>query len=151
MWQFSSLSYYFENVKAYMGAFENVGVFFYEDLKTEPKEFLKKLFSFIGVDPNMEIDLSKKFNPSGDPRSDGFQKFVTGDHWLKRLTRPWYHFILGKDKARAIRDKMRDSNIEKNELDRETRSMLQELFANDLANLRSLLPEDYNKIKDLWF
>ena len=92
----------------------------------------------------------KKFNPSGDPKSIKLQKIVTGDNWLKRMTRPIYHFILGKERARALRDKMRDRNIEKNELDQDTRSKLQDFFTSDIEKLKSLLPKDRSKIDELW-
>ncbi|NND77504.1 MAG: hypothetical protein HKN39_04925 [Flavobacteriales bacterium] len=150
MWQFSGLSYYYESVKAYMGSFNNVSIFFYEDLKKDPKKFLNDVLRSIGVEVSVDIDVAKSFNPSGDPKSGALQKMITGDHWFKRSMRPVYHFLLGKEKARSIRDRMRDSNIQKHDMDPENRAVLKELFSDDVLKLRSLLRKDVNKINELW-
>jgi hypothetical protein len=49
--KFLNTSMYFKNLQPFFRLFpkENIGIFFYEDLKSDPKEFLKNIYSFLGV------------------------------------------------------------------------------------------------------
>jgi len=144
MWQFSGLSFYAKSVKAYLDAFKNVKVLFYEDLKSNPEKFMKDVVEFLGVSGQFEFDTSKSFNPSGKPKNEGLQKIITGDYWFKRKLRPIYHAFLGKKRAHEIRDKIRDQNLAKVSVTEEERVFLRKIFLNDLSELQNVLNNDIN-------
>lgn len=143
MWQFSGLSFYAENVKAYQESFENVKVLFYEDLKKNPNEFMNEVSEYIGLE-KFEFDTSKSFNPSGKPKNESLQKIVTGDYWLKKKLRPLYHSILGKKRVHKIRDGIRDKNLAKISLAAKEKNFLQNLFIDDIVELQAVLKNEVN-------
>ena len=55
---------YVEQVKAYLKTFDHVKIINYDELKRNPNEVMKSTFKYLGVDENIEIDTSKKYNAS---------------------------------------------------------------------------------------
>ena len=55
---------YYKQVKTYIEVFENIKIIKYEDLKQQPQEVMKNIFQFLGVDENIQIDISKRYNAS---------------------------------------------------------------------------------------
>lgn len=55
---------YYNQVKAYKEAFEQVMVVKYDDLRNKPNALMKDIFAFLSIDHEVEIDTSKKQNVS---------------------------------------------------------------------------------------
>jgi len=69
---FARLLSYRENLEIYFDLFprDQILVVFYEDLKAEPRTFIRQLYQFIGVDPDYEpAVLSSRSNVTRPPRS----------------------------------------------------------------------------------
>ena len=148
MWQFSGLSYYAEAVSAYLKAFSQVKILFYEDLQQDPKSFMNEILQFIGLDP-FEFDFSKMYNPSGNAKNSALQKVITGDYSFKNALRPLYYFIFGKNRVQSFRNKIRDKNLEKAELNQMESQYLKDLFREDIKALQDIIGNSIT-LKDKW-
>jgi len=71
---------YATNLRRFFGFFsrERVSVFLHEDLQRDPRGVLRKLFTFLDVDPEYPVDLSRRHNQSWVPRYPAL-------HTLRRL------------------------------------------------------------------
>ena len=149
MWQFSIMSFYAPSVKAYLENFKKVRIFYYENLISDTSGLMKELYEFIGVDSSFKADTSKAFNPSGTPKNNIIQKIISQENLMKKVSRPIYHKLFGKKNVEQFRDKIRDANVKKEELDGETRSILKKLFTQDIDQLQELIGNSVN-LKSLW-
>ena len=64
-WFYKESGLYYDSVTAYIDAFTNVKVLFFDDLKNNPNDFMKDIFKFLDVEtsfaPNTEIIHNKTF------------------------------------------------------------------------------------------
>ena len=69
LYHYIEKGYYSVQLKRYYQLFpkENIRVYLFEDVVKNTKETLKDIFKFLEVDENVEIDISKKANVSGNP------------------------------------------------------------------------------------
>ena len=92
---------YARTLRYWREVFPDMGVFFFDDLKERPREMLREVFAFLGVDSYFEPDLSMKPNKTGSPAMpevtrkllvdayreevDTFQEMTGRDlgHWLE--------------------------------------------------------------------
>ncbi len=60
--------FYAQQLRRYLEVFprEQLHVCLFDDLLNDPKSLLRKVFEFLGVDPDFEPDLSRKYNVGGD-------------------------------------------------------------------------------------
>jgi hypothetical protein len=140
MWQHRSMGLYAKQVAAYLETFKAVKVLFYEDLKREPKAFMKEVFEFLEVDAGVDLDFSKSHNPSGKPKNEALQRFITHENFLKRLLRPIFRLFFSKEKREKIRKGAKGRNLEKSvELSEQQRGELMAYYREDIAELSRLL------------
>ncbi len=140
MWHHKAMSLYADQVEAYMAAFPNVKVFFYEDLSTDPKSFMESLYEFIGVDAPENIDYTKKFNSSGEARSKSLQRLVTQENTVKWLFRPLFRTFFNAERRERIRKFVKNKNMtSKQSLSDDQRAALEDFFAADIQKLSHLL------------
>lgn len=84
---------YGEQLEHFLAVFphEQVGVFFYDDLKSDPQTFMRSLYAFIGVDAAFTPRTEQRYNVNGVP-AKGFLKralyrFLYQPHAIKRVLR----------------------------------------------------------------
>ena len=125
---------YYEQVKAFLENFQNVKIYFYEDLFSE--EFYKDFFDFIQVKP-IKISKTPIMNKTGIPKSIILQKILD----LVRYNRSIVKFFkfLGFEKLYL---KIKYSNLKKPEMDLKSREYLKSYFKSDLQKLEKLLSKD---------
>ena len=83
-------SYYADALERWIDRFgaDRVRVFFNEDLRARPAEMLREVYAFIGVDPDFEPAVERRYNVGhGLPRSGALQRFLFRPSALKRLLR----------------------------------------------------------------
>jgi len=75
---------YAAQVKRFLDLFppQQVRIYWFEEAWRDPKLLLENLFTFLGVDPGLPIDTSRKYLERGAPR------FPRAHHYLKRLAAP---------------------------------------------------------------
>lgn len=76
LFHYINKGYYSTQLSRYYNYFpkENIKVFLFEDIINDTHETLNNIFNFLGVDSSFQIDVSKKYNISGQPR--GFFGFL---------------------------------------------------------------------------
>jgi hypothetical protein len=147
MWQHRWMGLYAKQVEAYLGAFKEVKVLFYEDFRRAPDVFMKEVFEFIDVNPNINLDLAKTHNASGTPKNETLQRFITQETFLKRLVRPLFRLVFSKDRREKIRKEAKGRNLKKSEgLSVEQRSKLMSFYSDDIAELSALIGRPLTEI-----
>ena len=128
---------YYRMLKAYIEAFPNIKIFFFEDLK-EIDKMLKDLFKFLDVDPYVNIKTNVEVNPSGIPKSRMLVALIYAiNDRLKRITPDKYGLRLI-----GLRDYLLRKVLYKPELDQSTRVMLVNIFRDDITSLQGLTKRD---------
>lgn len=140
MWHHKAMGCYSSQVSAYRSRFKNVKVLIYEDFSKDPEGTLRDIFSFIGVDPNVSLQLTKQFNPSGNPKFPALQRFITNEHYLKKMLRPLLRAMWGKEKREKMRKSLKAKNLKKSgKPEPEILAELDDFYAEDIARLESEL------------
>lgn len=139
MWHYKSMGLYHDQVLAYKKVFPEVYPLFFEDLVSAPEAFMQKVFTLLGVGAHA-VDVSKVANPSGHARFPWVQKFVTHEHFAKKLIRPVLRTLWDEEKRSAMRKYVKSKNLRPHEpMAESTRVRLAEFYARDVENLGKLL------------
>ena len=76
MVMYKQMGMYYKMVKAYIDAFKDVHVIFYDDFRDNIACEMKKTYNFLGVTNYMEIDLSVKYNVGGKRWKSEILKYI---------------------------------------------------------------------------
>ena len=126
------LSHYYANFPA-----ENILVLLQEDLKKDTAAVLKKVFAFLGVDPEFTPDFSVEYNQGGKPKNALLNSVLTRPSRIKQWLRP-----LLPRKMIEFYVELKHKNLDKPELLPETRKELTELYRPDIQQLETLIGRD---------
>lgn len=144
-WYYTFNSFYFEKIMAYRKAFENVLILTLEELKEDTEGTMRKLYEFIGVDPDFRpSNEGRQYNPGGAYKQNWITRFIfqqsKGRSFLKKAIpiTPWMKHL----KHRIIQRYKTPTP----EMEVEARSYLQELLAEDVA----LLNRELKIRTELW-
>ncbi|MFN0275516.1 MAG: sulfotransferase family protein [Chitinophagales bacterium] len=129
---------YYEQVKRYYNLFplSQIHIIYFEDFKKDAGAEMKKLFSFLGVDPDFEIDMSEKLNEAGMPRFGKLNYFLT-QTGLYKLSKK---LISGNLKQKVKNFFYSKENIPK--MNEEERQWIVNYYRNDVQELSNLLHRD---------
>ena len=145
MWHHKSLGYYANQVKAYQGAFKNVKVWLYDDLRNDSESTLHSMAQFIGIDPYDLPSSTKAYNPSGKAKNERLQKFITHENPVKAVLRPIFRAFFNQEKRERIRKGMKSRNLKKAEgPNNSTYDLLRESYEEDILKLSRLIDRDLN-------
>ncbi len=125
---------YYQQVKAFMENFNNVKIYFYEELFSE--QFYNSFFEFIGVNP-IKVKQTPMMNKTGVPKSIILQHFLDMARYNKNVVK--FFKLLGFEKFYL---KIKYFNLKKPEMDLKSREYLNNYFKSDLQNLEKLLSKD---------
>jgi len=69
--QYATYGLYYRHLSRYYEQFdrEQIRVYLYDDFKGDTAAVLRDIYAFVGVDPDFAPDLTRRYNPSGVPRS----------------------------------------------------------------------------------
>ncbi|MBA3646965.1 MAG: sulfotransferase [Chitinophagales bacterium] len=129
---------YYEQVKRYIDIFpeRQRRIYIFDDFKKDPGLIVKDMFSFLGVNPNVEIDYSQKFNPSFIPKN----KMIGKLNSQKRI-KDWLKGILPKSvKSKFKKTLYTDKNLPAITLSE--KKYLSEIFRDNVMKLSQLLNRD---------
>ena len=113
---------------------------FYEDLESSAEHFMRELFAFIGVDPELVVDTSSRFNTMGGRQLERRLQ-SSGLGWVSRrlrklIPRRLYYFLY-RGYSAAVTGIPGAATIR-----RETREQMRDAYAADIAALQSLTGRD---------
>jgi hypothetical protein len=132
---------YFEQVRRYLALFpaENVKVLLYDEYRTNPRNVLVQTFQFLGVDPTVTPDLTKRSLEPRIPRS-----LLAG--WLLKRSGLWEPLAAAVPRSlkpavkRAVLRPRAALTMEPGD-----RQALREYYREDIAKLADLLGRDLSR------
>lgn len=130
------ISRYHEALSRYFDAFprDRIHVFLFDDLKRDPRGFLKDLYGFLGVDPDFVPDLGTPHNVGGVPANMALERLFTSKT-IRAAVEPW----IPKRLVDRVR-RMRTRNLRRAPaLPPELRSALVGHFREDIAKTSELI------------
>jgi hypothetical protein len=140
MVMYKEMGMYYKMAKAYMESFKNVHIIFYEDFRDNIELEMNKVYNFLGISINIEIDLTARHNVGGKRWKDETMKFVfMKDSPIKSILKS----VLPKNLKKGIRNKLVNASTNKVvPIKEETRKMLNDYFKEDIKKLSELLNKD---------
>jgi hypothetical protein len=142
LWHYARLGRYHEQLQRYFALFprEQLRVWLYDDLEANPREVLREVFGFLGVDPAFEPDMSIRHKVAGTPRSKALHAVLTRPNPAKSFAK---RLLPASVRSRVYGALMHQNVKEHREVMRaETRQRLQNLFRGDVERLSVLLERD---------
>jgi hypothetical protein len=138
MWRYAESSLFARRTRRLLDVFgrDRVKIVMFDEFTARPKQAVREIFAFLGVDPDVVVEVDSVYNRSGLPRSRLLASLVSLPNPVTKLARR----ILPLAVTAPVRDLLQRANTgEKPKLDPRSRSFLEEYFANDMMELQSLL------------
>ncbi len=132
---------YFEQLSPYFQSFrrDQIMTLLYEDFCSNPEASMKKLYEYIGVDYQIDIDYRKRYNESYIPRSRAVYSFMHGNSNLRQFIRSFVPTSYKK----AIRQTINRLNVAgRKDCDPESLNFLIQFYREDTAKLERLIGID---------
>ncbi|MCZ2860570.1 sulfotransferase family protein [Blastococcus sp. VKM Ac-2987] len=135
MWQLARLSRYAEQLAPFAAAFgDRLLVVVQEDFAADPAGQLRRVLQFLEVDPDVDIDPTRRVNAAGLPRSRAVASALNGLRRSPSLRR----LVTAAVPARQ-RERIRSANLDPMAVDPATRARLAASLADDVTDLQALL------------
>ncbi|MGY1594819.1 sulfotransferase family protein [Geodermatophilus sp. SYSU D00708] len=135
MWHFARLSRYAEQLAPFADAFgDRLLVLTQEELAADPAGELRRVFAFLGVDPDVDVHTDRRVNEGGLPRSRG----VAGALNVVRRS-PAARRLVKRVVPERHRERIRSANLRRETVDPGTRRRLAASLAGDLRELQDVL------------
>ena len=142
--------YYARNLSRFYDLFPSahIKVLLSEDLKNGPEGTMKELFTYIGVDPDADIDFNVEHNRSGIIRNKFYDKTIGSNSVIKKALRNWlpeklYYQLTHSSKIKRITQTLNNANLEKAALDPGLHERITtEIYGEDIRELSRLIGRD---------
>lgn len=141
--------FYAKNLEPFTTMFpgDNLRVFLYEDLMTDPVAVMRSIYKFIGVDDQFVPDVSLRYNESGIVRNSFLNKVYGQGGWVSRSLQtvlPGVYQKLKKNLSLKKRmQNLRRKNLEKRPIDPAVRRALTlDVYGEDIKRLEKLINRD---------
>lgn len=132
-----SLPRYGKHLPAWLEAFDpaNVHLMIYEEFKADRRGHLSRLHEFLGLRDDVDIDVERKVNVSGMPRSEALQSFLQGGMLFKKIV----GLVVPKKPRRKVRAMIEAMNTgSKVQMSASTRSRFDAIYRHDVAFVESV-------------
>jgi hypothetical protein len=140
--------YYYPQLRRYFDRFDRdqIQVYLYEDLKSNPAGMARSIFGFLGVDDAFTPDVSAELNVSGIPKNENLQALyllLRKPNPLRAALRPLFPArVRSRMRKRALAG-IRKRNVAKPpQMSPEIRAELTEAYREDILKLQDLLQRD---------
>ena len=141
IWQHRRLGFYYEQMLPYYQLFpqEQIKVCLYDDLRLNSASLIRELLTFLEVDSTLPLDVSRRVNVSGIPRSTWVQKILKVTH--KQISDMLKQQVPHKHR-RSLVHKVKEANLIRPDLPEETRRRLTFEYKDDILKLQDLIQRD---------
>jgi len=142
---YTRAGFYHEQLSRYFELFgrDQIRVYLYEDLKTDPSGVTRDVFRFLGVDDAfVPEDMDVRHNPSGIPRSERLYAFLySGFRQARPFVEPHLPKRLRHQVPRVVAS-LKNRNLDKPRLLPEVRGRLIGEYRDDVLRLQDLIGRD---------
>ena len=142
MVMYKEMGMYYEMVKAYMESFKNIHIILYEDFRDNIESEMNKIYNFLGISNDIEIDFITKHNVGGKKWKNEKMKHVfMKDNPMKSILKS----ALPKKFRKGILHHLVNASTNKVvPMKEEVRKGLNDYFKLDIKKLSELLNKDLN-------
>lgn len=145
LYHYTSLGFYYYQVKAYLNNFDQVKVYLYDDLEKDSLGLVRDIYEFLGVDSSFAPDVNIKYNVSGIPKNKFIHKFFIEPNILKSVVKPIIKTLVPQEERRKIIEKIKMKNLQKPQMKPETREYLKNLYRENILKIQDLIKKDLSK------
>lgn len=147
LYHYQNMGFYGEQLKRFYAQFpkEQLKVFLYEDLETEPERVIRDIYAFIGIDPAFKPNTKTRHNISGVPQSKLIHqahRFLKKPHPLKEFGKALLPGPLRGRVKRQLLSRLETQNLRKPPLGPEAKARLINAYREDIGVLQELLGRD---------
>ncbi len=143
-WFYKQRGFYYIQLKRYFDQFDRnqLKVYLYEDLQSDPIGLMQDIFQFLGVDETFVPDTSQKHNVSLIPRNKVLNKLFRQPNSIKSILKPFLPSRLRKQ----VKTNLINLNLQKKpQLQPEVRKQLIEEYREDILKLQELIQRDLSR------
>lgn len=147
---------YYQQIKQFLKYFDRSQLYvcFYEDIKSNPKDVIKKLFEFLEIDLRYNPEL-KTMNRTGEVKNKAFQKVAFGNHPVRNfVVRKFLRKLIPEKTRTNLRWKVIDMNTNSSQnssadiiTSPKTLEYLSVFYKEDITKLEQLLDKDLSHWK----
>src|SRR5215211_584343 len=140
-WQVKQIGFYYLHLKRYHDIFDpdQIKVFLYDDLKSNPIGVAQSAYRFLGVDDSFSPNISSVHNPSGIPKSKALQLFLSRPNPLKSVLK----LVVPRGLRPHLTAYLENRNIAgPPPLDQDVRKELMASYREDILKLEKLIDRD---------
>jgi hypothetical protein len=132
---------YLARTKRFLAEFPRERFLFllFDDLVSDPRGFLKRIFRFMEIDPDFSPDLSKRHNAGAWPRNMRLHRLATSEHPLKKGLVRLLPDGIRKSFERGIHARNLDAPPA---LDPDVRRRITRTYRDDILGLQELIRRD---------
>jgi len=148
MVMYTKMSMYSKAVEAYLNAFSNVHIIFYDDFKKNSKKCVDEICNFLELKTDSKINYTFKYNQGGwHWRSNLIKKIFIKENFIKKI----FKLIIPKSFRVKLYDNLKSKNISNEQInvDFKIKENLSLLFRNDILKLEKLLNKDLDSWKNV--
>jgi hypothetical protein len=140
-YQYVRRGFYYEQVKAYLENFPSVKIYLSEDLRTDPSGTINSLEDFLSIN-RYPLDLGEQLNASGEAKIEAINKFLKKENPLKKFIGRLFPKALRRRLRLTVQSTVYKYNLEKKEMNPDTREKLEKVFRDDVVKLQDLIKRD---------
>ncbi|NET04135.1 MAG: sulfotransferase [Symploca sp. SIO2B6] len=140
LWRYQDMGFYSVQLKRYFEKFDHsqIKIYLYEDLNTNPKELLRDIFRFLGVDETHIPEVFTRLNISGPRKNKTLDAFLRDKNPVKNFLKPFFPVGVRK----RVANYLRTNNFVKSQCPLDVRRELIEVFRKDIFELQNLIQRD---------
>ncbi|MCX7551329.1 sulfotransferase domain-containing protein [Xanthomarina sp. F2636L] len=132
--------FYYNQVKAYLEEFNSVKIVLYDDFKKNPDRILDEVVTFLDLD-KIQFKKIGNQNISGRPKVKLISRLQKEDSFLKSF----FKNIVPKKLRIEFTSFIQKKNLEKENIDQESKYYLQGLYLENIKSLEKLIDRDLSK------
>lgn len=140
------LGFYYSQLINYFEIFDekDIKILLYEDLLHNPQEFIKDLFIFLGVQPEIKVDMTKKYRDYGVPKNKILYNLFIKSGKAQNITQQILKTLPNK-LSTSIYKKISNASMYKPTLSSTDRAKLIEIYRPEILKLQDLIGRDLSK------
>jgi Sulfotransferase family len=147
IWHYKQVGFYYAQLKRYFETFEReqIKVYLYEDLNSDPIELLKDIYRFLSVEDAFVPEVSRRYNVSGIPTDEGWYSLLLRQNLAKSIVKPLLPRGLRRRVSTTLLSTLKDRTLVKPPLPTEVQQQLTKLYREDILKLQELIGRDLSQ------
>lgn len=136
--------FYYPQLKRYFDTFDRdqIRLYLYEDLNTDPLGLLRNLHEFLGVDETFVTDVSFRRNVSGIPKSRALDAALRRPHPIRHALKLHLPSGMRRRISKSLANLRTRNLVKPPQLSPEVRKQLKEIYREDTLKLQGLIDRD---------